>query len=66
MARWEGQGEEVRGRILELASLRKKQHRVGDEFAARGERGCSLEETHLGSEWQKELSIQEGTLPCFN
>lgn len=59
---WVGAGE-IRGCILKLTNLRRKQCRRGNELVAPGEGESSLEKAHLGWERQKELDIQDATLP---
>lgn len=64
--RWLDGAGEIRGCILKLTNLRRKQHRVGSELVASGEGRSSLEKAHLGWERQKELDIQDVTLPFLN
>lgn len=57
---------EIRGCIFKLTSLRRKQRGGGSELLVSGEGGSSLEKVHLGWERQKDLDIQDVTLPFLH
>lgn len=57
---------EIRGCIFKLTSLRRKQRGGGSELVVSGEGGSSLEKVRLGWERQKDLDIQDVTLPFLH